>query len=55
MRKYVRVEKTSNGYLLQVGGPGTSEKQEKWIAASLQDVTELLASILGVVGGETKP
>ncbi len=52
MRKYVRVEKVDNGYVLSCGGPGSSEKGEKWIATDLADVTALLAEILGVGGVE---
>ena len=46
MRKYVRVEKVSNGYILQVGGPGSSQMTRQWIAENLNEVTDLLETIL---------
>ena len=45
-RKYARVEKATNGYVIRIGGPGSGEKVEQWVAASLDDVMRILAEIL---------
>lgn len=45
-RKYARVEKVTNGYVVRVGGPGSQEKMRQWVAESLDDVLHLLATLL---------
>ncbi len=46
MRKYCRVEKLINGYVVQTGGPGHGPL-EQWVAPTLEDVSILLAKLLG--------
>ena len=45
-RKYARVEKVTNGYVIQVGGPGSQQRMKQWVAESLDDVMNLLATLL---------
>ena len=46
MAKYARVEKANNGYVIRVGGSGSSEMAKQWIAPDLGEVVHLLADIL---------
>ena len=45
-RKYVRIEKVHNGYVIKVGGPGTGADVRSWIAPTLEEVREILDKIL---------
>ena len=45
-RKYVRVEKVRNGYVIQTGGTGSPQPMKQWVAESLDDVMRLLATLL---------
>ena len=55
MRKYARVEKVKNGFVIQIGGPGLGGPVEQWVAATPEEMMQVLHSVLEVKKTQKEP